>query len=345
MGAYATVFPGGVPVSTESAAALSEIYGFNVPETPGTTTPDMLDAAAHGMLDVLFAVGGNFREVMPDPKGVRRAIENIPLRVHMDIVPSSQMWLEAGEAVILLPAMTRYEMPGGVTQTTTERRVIFSPEIRGSRIGEARAEWDVFGDLAARVRPELSDAVRFKTSQAVREEIARVVPFYNGIQRLKQEGDQFQYGGAMLCAGWAFPTADGKAHFKAATLPERGLDSDEFVVGTRRGKQFNSMVHEDRETATGYGRNAVIISSEAARALGLRAGDPVKLSNSHGEYTGKAVIGDIAARTVEVYWPEGSVLLDPTPESRSPLANIPAYKSGRVRISRAEEPIPVEVRV
>lgn len=345
MGAYATVFPGGVPVSTESAAALSALYGFSVPEVPGMTTPDMLDAAAHGKLDVLFAVGGNFREVMPDPKGVRRALENIPLRVHMDIVPSSQMWLEAGEAVILLPAMTRYEMRGGVTQTSTERRVIFSPEIRGPRIGEARAEWDVLGDLAARVRPELSDSVRFTSTQAIREEIARVVPFYDGIQRLTEEGDQFQYGGAMLCAGWTFPTPDGKAHFKAAALPDNGLEADEFVLGTRRGKQFNSMVHEERETSTGYERDAVIISSEAARALGLRAGDAVKLSNSHGEYTGKAVIGNIAPRTVEVYWPEGSVLLDPTPESRSPLANIPAYKSGRVRISRAESSVPVEIRV
>src|SRR5262249_15462271 len=31
MGAYAGVFPGGVPISTDSAARLSETYGFTVP--------------------------------------------------------------------------------------------------------------------------------------------------------------------------------------------------------------------------------------------------------------------------------------------------------------------------
>ena len=43
-------------------------------------------------------------------------------------------------------------MPGGVAQTSTERRIMFSPEIPGRRIGEARPEWEVFLDLARRVR-------------------------------------------------------------------------------------------------------------------------------------------------------------------------------------------------
>lgn len=343
MGAYATVFPGGVTITPENAAHLSAQYGFSVPDVPGMTTPEMLDAAAAGDIDVLFAVGGNFREVMPDPKHIDSALGRIKLRVHMDIVPSSQMWVEPGEAVLLLPAATRYEMPGGVTETSTERRVIFSPEIRGPRIGEARAEWQVFGDLAARVRPDLAAQVRFTSTQAIREEIARVIPFYDGIQRLTKEGDQFQYGGPMLCANWQFPTPDGKAHFKATALPERDLAPDEFVIVTRRGKQFNSMVHEDTETATGYGRDAVIIAAAEAAALGLRAGDAVQLSNGHGVYTGRLVIADIAPRTIEVYWPEANVLLDQS--VRSPLAHIPAYKLGRAVLSRATADIPAEVRV
>src|SRR5204862_2008153 len=41
MGAYATAFPGGQPISTENAAALSQQYGFAVPDWPGMTTPEM----------------------------------------------------------------------------------------------------------------------------------------------------------------------------------------------------------------------------------------------------------------------------------------------------------------
>ena len=116
--------------------------------------PEMIDAAARGELDVLFASGGNFLDVLPDPDSVERTLERVPLRVHMDIVMSSQMLVDPlpGGAVLLLPASTRYENPGGVTETSTERRVIFSPEIPGPRIEAARAEWQVFGDLA-RARP------------------------------------------------------------------------------------------------------------------------------------------------------------------------------------------------
>jgi predicted molibdopterin-dependent oxidoreductase YjgC len=187
----------------------------------------MINAAYEGQLDVLFSVGGNFLEVLPEPDYVEEALKRVPLRVHMDIICSSQMLVEPADTVVLLPATTRYEVLGGVTETSTERRVIFSPEIPGPRIGEARPEWEVFMELARRVRPDLAEKLSFDGTTAMRQEIAQVIPQYAGIQHLKQAGDQFQYGGAHLCFGWNFPTADGKAHFVAlfaiATRITRGL--------------------------------------------------------------------------------------------------------------------------
>jgi hypothetical protein len=149
-----------------------------------------------------------------------------------------------------LPSSTRYEIPGGVTETSTERRVIFSPEIPGPRIDEARSEWEVFLELARRVRPEWANKLAFAGTEAIREEIARTIPFYDGMQNLKKKGDSFQYGGPMLCAGQKFSTADGKAHFKAVSLPQVSLPAGAFRVVRRRGKQFNSMVHEDIDATT-----------------------------------------------------------------------------------------------
>jgi hypothetical protein len=54
----------------------------------------------------------------------------------------------------------------------------------------------------------------------MREEIARIVPFYDGIQHLKKTGDAVQYGGTHLCADGKFPTPGGKAHFRALEVPE-----------------------------------------------------------------------------------------------------------------------------
>ncbi|NES85275.1 MAG: molybdopterin-dependent oxidoreductase, partial [Moorea sp. SIO2B7] len=123
MGCYATVFPGGKPITPENAAKLSQQWQFEVPTTKGLTAAEMIDAAHSGELDIVFSVGGNFLEVLPEPEYIKEALQRIPLRVHMDIVLSSQMLVEPGETVVLLPATTRYEIPGGVTETSTERRV------------------------------------------------------------------------------------------------------------------------------------------------------------------------------------------------------------------------------
>src|SRR5262249_41100102 len=129
MGAYATTLPGGRPVTAESAAALAGQYGFPVPDWPGLTAPEMIEAAARGQLDVLYSLGGTFLHTLPDPAYVAAALERVPLRVHQDLIITDQMLLDAGDEVLLLPAKTRYEQEGGGTQTSTERRVMFSPEL------------------------------------------------------------------------------------------------------------------------------------------------------------------------------------------------------------------------
>src|SRR5690625_6258886 len=83
--------------------------------------------------------GGNFLETMPNPDFVKQCLEAVDIRVHQDIILNTSTLVDSKEAVIVLPAMTRYEQPGGGTSTSTERMVYFSPEIKGPRIEEARA--------------------------------------------------------------------------------------------------------------------------------------------------------------------------------------------------------------
>ena len=332
MGCYATVFPGGKPITSENAAQLSKQWGFEVPTNQGLIAPEMINAASEGRLDVLFSVGGNFLEVLPEPDYVEEALKRVPLRVHMDIVCSSQMLVEPADLVVLLPATTRYEVPGGVTETSTERRVIFSPEIPGPRIGEALSEWEVFTELARRVRPDLAEKINFDGTTAIRQEIAQVIPQYAGIQHLKQAGDQFQYGGAHLCFGWNFPTSDGKAHFAALSPSKRELPEGCFLVATRRGKQFNSMVQERKDSITGAMREAVLISPVDAQQLGLKDGDAVVLKNDLGELKGRIYVAPIKPGNLQVHWPEGNVLLDKNKRSKE---GVPDYNA-LVRLEKME---------
>ncbi|MBJ7282630.1 MAG: FdhF/YdeP family oxidoreductase [Acidimicrobiia bacterium] len=308
MGAYATAFPGGVAISQASAAALSETYGFAVSPTDGLSAEQMLIAAQRGQLDVLYSSGGNFLDVLPDPVLTLHALEQVPLRVHQDIVITTQMLVEPGEEVLLLPACTRYEQPGGGTETTTERRIVYGPEVRGPRIGEARTEWMIFRDLAQRIDPERAHLMDFPDAQSVRDEIARVVPLYAGIENLENLGDSVQWGGPMLAADGVFPTPSGRAKFTPVTpsivLPPEG----KFLLSTRRGKQFNSMIFKDKDALTGATRGSVLLAASDIEMLGLSDGDQVEVRSRHGRMVGNLRESVMRAGNAQVFFPEGNVL-------------------------------------
>jgi anaerobic selenocysteine-containing dehydrogenase len=231
----------------------------------------------------------------------------VPLRVHQDIILTDQMFIAGEGDVILLPAKTRYEQDDGGTETSTERRVMFSPELP-RQVGEARAEWKILRDLAARVYPEKANLLGCEDGWKMREEIAQVVPFYEGVQRLRTTGDAFQYGGPHLCAGGVFPTADGKAHLSAVNLPEtrrQGL----FHVSTRRGKQFNTLIYAEIDPLTGAARDAIFMNGEDAGERHLKQGDRIALVNDLGRYEGRVFLADIAPGNLQVMWPEGNVII------------------------------------
>jgi molybdopterin-dependent oxidoreductase alpha subunit len=200
-------------IDAAAAARCADAWGFPFPSRSGWTTSEMIDHAAEGGVDLFWIVGGNFLETLPDAARSRRALQRPRLRVHQDIVLSSSMLVDSDGDVLLLPATTRYESAGGGTETSTERRIIFSPEIPGRRIGSARPEWQVFGEAMAQAFPDRAGQIRFESAAAIRAEIGRAVPLYKGIETLRVKGDQVQWGGRTLYADGRFATPDGKAHF------------------------------------------------------------------------------------------------------------------------------------
>lgn len=309
MGCYATAFPGGVPIDAASAKRFSALYGFDVPDAPGLTTVDALEAAHRGELDVLYAIGGNFLETMPEPQRIERALSRIPLRLHSDIVVTKQMLVEPADVVYLLPAKTRYEQRGGGTETSTERRVIFSPELAGHEIGETRAEWEMLLALARATRPKDYAKVHFDDARAIRADIERANPVYRGIAKLEKQGDQFQWGGPRLCTERTFPTADGKAHFQPVHPPARRGGNGTFLLATRRGKQFNSMIQAERDPLTGAERDHVFMHVDDARAAGIANGEAIELRSACGTFRGRAFYADVTRGTLQGHWPEVNVLI------------------------------------
>jgi molybdopterin-dependent oxidoreductase alpha subunit len=313
MGADPFVLPGG-EFDEENIARIEKIWGFPIPrwqgDTIGQTLENILLPDGHERkVKLLYTSGGNFLETMPNPGFIRTALESLELRVHQDIIFNTSTLLDAKEEVIILPAMTRYEQPGGGTSTSTERMVYFSPEIEGPRIEEARAEWEIYIDLASRVKPEEKHLIHFNDAQEIRNEIAVANRNYDGIQHLKKKGDVFQWGGAWLCEGGVCPTTDGRGNLIPIELPELRKAEGQFFVTTRRGKQFNSMIYSDKDPFNAADRYDIIMNREDAAKLGIREGEPVVAYNRYGMMQGRAKFADVKTGNIAVYWPEGNVLI------------------------------------
>ena len=308
VGCVPNLLPGGEPIR-HAKDRIETLWSFPVPDDRGYTSVEMIDAAHDGEIDVFYAVGGNFLETLPEPRYVREALARVPLRVHQDIVVTTQMLVDPADTVILLPAQTRYEQRGGGTETSTERRIYFSPEIPGPRIGEAMAEWEILMRVAEQTVPELVPRIHFDGAQAIRAEIAMAAPQYAGIETLRAKGDAVQWGGPRLCENGQFPTPDGRARFTPLLPPEFDLPEGAFLLSTRRGKQFNSMVLRDVDPMVGAPRDAILMSEEDAGGLGVRDGDPVEVRSDVGRYVGTAYVTRIKPRNLQMYWPEANAVL------------------------------------
>ncbi len=316
VGCVPNQFPGGVAVDDAGASRMSKLWDFDVPTTRGLNAVQMIEAAHEGQLDWFYISGGNFLETLPEPEFVRSAIERVPFRVHQDIILSPQMFVEPADTVLLLPAATRYEQRGGGTETSTERRILFSPEIPGRRIGEAKAEWEIPMLIAEQAKPESARLIHFDDGQAIRDELARAVPSYEGIQHLRKAGDQVQWGGERLCESRdangkitpKFATPDSRAKFSTIEIQPEVSDG-KLRLSTRRGKQFNSMIQRDRDPLNGARREDILMNETDASRLGILDGDSILVRGEAGELQGRCRFAPIAPGNVQVHWPEGNALI------------------------------------
>ncbi|WP_026691699.1 FdhF/YdeP family oxidoreductase [Alteribacter aurantiacus] len=337
MGADPFVLPGS-DFDEANRKRVQKLWRFDIPSWQGDIVGVSLENAVlpedhERKLKVFYTSGGNFLETMPDPAFVETCLTNVDLRVHQDIILNTSTLVDAKEEVIVLPAATRYEQPGGGTSTSTERMVYFSPEIKGHRIEEARSEWEIYVDLAKRVKPYKEELINFENAQEIREEIAKAHPVYDGIQHLHKKGDVFQWGGAWLLEGGVCPTKDGRGTLLPIVLPELRKPEGHFYVTTRRGKQFNSMIYSEKDPNNNADRYDILLNKKDCEELGIKEGEAIVAYNKYGVYHGRAKIDATKQGNIQVYWPEGNVLIPKGVYEQ--YAGIPEYNTAVV-VEKAE---------
>ena len=174
------------------------------------------------------------------PRRDTRALARAPLRVHQDIVVSTQMLVDPGDTVLLLPAATRYEQPAAAPRRRPSG-ASSSPRDPGPARRRGAGEWEIFLDVARRVDPERARLVGIRDAAAIREEIARVVP---AVRRDRDAARERRPG----AVGRRAPLRRRRLrHRRRPRALQRGPPGPAapcatLPVSTRRGKQFNSMV-------------------------------------------------------------------------------------------------------
>ncbi len=318
-------YPGGFEVAREEDRRRFEaLWGAPLPAWKGHRTLAMLEAAHRGEISFLYSLGGNLLETMPDRAYMQQALSRVGLRVHQDIVLNSSSLLP-GPIVILLPAQTRYETPGGGTATSTERRIRFTPEIEGPRIAEARPEWEIPVRVALAARPALASCFPWNGTADIRREMVRAMPLYAGVESLEREGQWVQWGGPQLFRDGFTRMPGGRARFTCVPLPRIEIPPGKFYLTTRRGKQFNSIGQGPKDFLMGSGtRRDALMNPDDAAGLGIRDGDEIVLRSEVGEWQGIARLAPMKARHLQAYWPETNVLI---PRRFDPVSGEPDYNT------------------
>jgi len=214
MGLLPDCLPGYARV--EDAAArqrYSELWGATLPDRPGLTAKQMLDAAAAGRLKALYVVGANpFRTF---------GVACRPAGLELLIVHELFLTETSREADILLPATCAYEKTGTVTNTAGEVQLLR----KAADPPGAHSDFDLLRILAHQLEKKgLGTAWKARNPEAGFEEICRHVPGYS----VDLAG--LLSGGAVLASAAA--TQNGRAKFDVSLEAIRSAQDSLFTSGT-----------------------------------------------------------------------------------------------------------------
>ncbi|MBI5191382.1 MAG: molybdopterin-dependent oxidoreductase [Nitrospirae bacterium] len=280
VGALPDRLPGYRKVSSaEDRKRLGGLWKSELPENPGMTVGEMVEAAGAGKLQAMYVVGANLAYELPDTKNTVEYLKKLKFLVVHDIFMSETAQL----ADVVFPAATFAEKSG--TFTNSERRVQrIAPAMKLQ--GGARPD----GEIIAAVSAKMGRPMDWEPA-VVMEKISVSTPIYAGItyDTLAGGGVQWPYYEEMK---------SGTAVLHAEGVTGRADNTDAGVGegAALAGKVFPfvaditvSLYHSGTTTRRTRGPNMVVgkalagMNPSDASGLGIADGDTVVVRSSTGE--------------------------------------------------------------
>lgn len=308
-----------------------------LPDKPGLTVTEIMSAAGKGSIKGLYIMGENPVISDPDSNHVRDCLEKCEFLVVQDIFLTDT----AEYADVVLPSASFAEKDG--TFTNTERRVerirkVIDPP------GEAKADWQILCEVAKRMG---YGKMNYGHPSEIMDEIAGLTPIYAGIHynRLDPYGIQWpcphnEHPGTPVLHKEKFTKGKGTFAPIAYKPPAEPTDAEYgFVLSTGRvywhwhtRTMTNRTATLERESPEPY----VEMNLEDAKELGIRDGQPVKVSSRRGSISLKASLGTKVVKGslfIPFHFREAAANIL-TICAVDPVAKIPEYKVCAVKIEK-----------
>lgn len=339
MGALPATFPAYQPViKPEVSEKFAKAWGVeSLSMKAGLTVAEMLNAASHGEIKMLYIMGENPMVSDPDLTHVKHALEHTEFLVVQDIFLTETAEL----ADVVLPAAAFAEKDG--TFSNTERRV---QRVRKAieAPGQAKADWVILMELMNRLGYDKT----YNNPSEIFDEIATVTPSYAGIdyKRIENKGIQWpcpnkEHPGTSYLHKGVF--SRGAGLFKGIDYKDPAeLPDEEYPMTLTTGRVLYQY-HTRTMTGKVEGLNKkapesyVEINPDTASKLGINDGDKVKVSSRRGSITVKAKVSDIVEKAVvfiPFHFAEGAANML-TNSALDPGCKIPEYKVCAVNLEKA----------
>ena len=243
------------------------------------------------------------------------------------------------------------------TTTNVEGRVILHRKAV-SPPGEAREDWKILCDLAARLGQ--GERFNYSSTKEIFNELRRAskgsVSDYSGMtwERIeKHDGifwpcpEETHPGTPRLYEGGKFGHPDGKAHFMPVEWrPSAEMPDVEYPIILTTGRVVSQFLSGTQTRRIGalidqYAQPRCEMHPRLAETLGVADGDFVKVESRRGNVVVRAmVVKTIRPDTVFVpyHWPLDRSANNLTVRAIDPISNIPEFKICAVRVSKVDRP-------
>jgi formate dehydrogenase alpha subunit len=339
MGGLPNVFTGYQPVADpDTLKKFSNAWNRKLSNTPGMTITDMISAIDQGKIKGMYIIGENPKLSDPDWNHLDQALKKLDFLAVQEIFLSETAQI----ADVVLASAALAEREG--TFTNTERRCM---RIRKAvePVGNALSDWEIIAKLSTAMGYEMP----YSSAEEIFNEIASVTEKnYGGMtyERLGIDGLQWpcpdsDHPGTPYLHKDSFARGKGRFHaIKYKDPAELACEEYPFLLTTGRmfahfhtGTMTRVSTHLDVEQKTGY----VEINSQDAEKIRIKSNDPVLLTSRRGKMEVPArITGNVKPGTLflPIHFGENPTNILTSSEAFDPLAKIPEFKVGAVKIEK-----------